>query len=696
MRNKKFLLIIFLLFVFVMLSKHSISANEKDLIPISGLEQGTIIKPYQEAMNQFGFEYEFLVEPTTIMETYLDSLPAGGTKYPIKRQLYNGTGTYVSFLASQSPSEIPKQHAAYFDESGNLIDLNAFPSTDCSHGAGDITLHQTSGNCIASWYESQNSGSGECTICFDDYAAQMSPGNWSSISYLNTAGQDEYSSPRLYTGPSPQGEDWIRIYHISQNITPNSEGHICNDVRIMYIDVENTETVDLIQLFNSDNWNSVYPMQQWRDKSCALQTVNFVIDEDYGYNDGHVGLMGYTRWLEGDLGNMPANPGVFLWESEDYGETWDYANLHFQSQDTSEVLYQVENIPQFEFAGVVPDYLDVEFMGFNNSAYFTDCDYVMNFVQRYTYTDTLSNNKYYLEYFTPQAEIFWPTYEEEFEFNTVPDLPGFDSYSDQKVPWKVEDNDTTLYVVVTSSQDYPSMQRSAISYNGPFLPRIQIWTDYTYHTLAELGYAQYSEYLEHPVINFTYAYYMLWKIMPWWNGLVELTDINNPMFNFSDQITVLPYLDNAINYTGGLRNFWTGWYETYLYYYDDNTFGDCKNSTNGGRLKYTVFRFKIEQFGVEPEFGSNFNFTNYPNPFSNQTQISFSTDKPFKNTSVKIYNLKGQLIKELNTDNEITSDGKSVIWEGNDMNGNPVSSGMYFYKISLKNKTYCGKMLLMR
>lgn len=696
MRNKKFLLSIFLLFVYQIFIVNSTIANGRDIIPVSGLEKGTIIKPYQEEMTQVGFEYEFLVDPTTIMQTYLDSLPAGATKYPIKRQLENGTGTYISFLGNQSLAEIPKQHAAYFDENGNLIDLNTFPSNNSYHGSGDIILHQTSGNCIASWSETESGGSGECTICFDNFAAQMAPGNWSSISNLNSVASDEYSSPRLYTGQSPLGYDWIRIYHISQNITPNAEGHVCNDVRIMYIDVENTETVDLTQLLNSGNWNSVYPMQQWREKSCALKTVNFLIDEDYWYNDGCVGFMGFTQWLEGDLGNMPANPGVFFWVSEDYGETWDYANLNCQSQDTSEVLYQVENIPEFEFDGVVPDYLDVEFMGLNNSAYLWDGDYVMNFVKRYTYTDPQSNQKYYLEYFTPQAEVFWTSYDEEFKFNSVPDLPGIDSYSGQSVPWKVEDNDTTLYVVVTSSQDYPSLQRSAIDYSYFSFPRIQIWTDFTYHTLAELGYTQYSEYFERPVINFAYAYYKTIKVSSWWNVLVELTDINNPMFDFSDQTTVFPYVDNFINYTGGLKDSWEGWYQIYLYYYDDNSFGARQNQTNGGSLKYTVLRFKVRQFGVEPEVGSNINCINYPNPFSNQTEISFSTDIPFQNTSVKIYNTKGQLIKKLNTDNEITNDNQSVIWKGKDMNGDTVSNGMYFYKISFDSATYCGKLLLMR
>ena len=75
---------------------------------------------------------------------------------------------------------------------------------------------------------------------------------------------------------------------------------------------------------------------------------------------------------------------------------------------------------------------------------------------------------------------------------------------------------------------------------------------------------------------------------------------------------------------------------------------------------------------------------NYPNPFSGSTAISFSL-KETGNVSIDIYNMKGQLVKTL-VDNELAANNHSITWNGRDNNNNEVSSGMYFYKMSVGNE----------
>ena len=96
-------------------------------------------------------------------------------------------------------------------------------------------------------------------------------------------------------------------------------------------------------------------------------------------------------------------------------------------------------------------------------------------------------------------------------------------------------------------------------------------------------------------------------------------------------------------------------------------------------------------------------YQNYPNPFNpdeiGTTTISFNLAtclrlttarqaKPHKNTpldskhltgqaQIRIYNVKGQLVKQLS----IINSKSSIIWDGKDENGKPVSSGIYFYRI---------------
>jgi len=85
---------------------------------------------------------------------------------------------------------------------------------------------------------------------------------------------------------------------------------------------------------------------------------------------------------------------------------------------------------------------------------------------------------------------------------------------------------------------------------------------------------------------------------------------------------------------------------------------------------------------------------NYPNPFNPSTTIAFRTDEPGP-VQIAIYNLKGQLVRTF--DLEVTRAGESsVIWNGDDDNGNSVSSGIYFYR--MKSGTYSNtkKMILMK
>ena len=86
---------------------------------------------------------------------------------------------------------------------------------------------------------------------------------------------------------------------------------------------------------------------------------------------------------------------------------------------------------------------------------------------------------------------------------------------------------------------------------------------------------------------------------------------------------------------------------------------------------------------------------NYPNPFNHITTISFTTLNFDKRKEITIYNLKGQIVKQLVK--EQLSEGKhSVVWDGKDEVGNEVPSGVYFYKLICGEYNVTKKMLLIR
>ncbi len=83
---------------------------------------------------------------------------------------------------------------------------------------------------------------------------------------------------------------------------------------------------------------------------------------------------------------------------------------------------------------------------------------------------------------------------------------------------------------------------------------------------------------------------------------------------------------------------------------------------------------------------------NYPNPFNPETTIRYTVAKAGQ-TSLTIYNTKGQIVRTLVNEN-LPNGQHSVVWNGKDANGTPVASGIYFYKLTSDRKSITRKMLL--
>ena len=85
---------------------------------------------------------------------------------------------------------------------------------------------------------------------------------------------------------------------------------------------------------------------------------------------------------------------------------------------------------------------------------------------------------------------------------------------------------------------------------------------------------------------------------------------------------------------------------------------------------------------------------NYPNPFNPETVIRYQT---IENGYVElaIFNLLGEKVRVVL--NEIQSAGAyEVRWNGTDNNKNPLSSGIYLYRLTSGAFNYTKKMILLR
>jgi hypothetical protein len=89
---------------------------------------------------------------------------------------------------------------------------------------------------------------------------------------------------------------------------------------------------------------------------------------------------------------------------------------------------------------------------------------------------------------------------------------------------------------------------------------------------------------------------------------------------------------------------------------------------------------------------------NYPNPFNPVTKIRYAAGGrggASMPVSLKVYNVLGQLVRTL-VEEETAAGSRLVSWDGRDDSGNQLSSGIYFYRLKIGDRSATKRMLLLR
>jgi hypothetical protein len=109
---------------------------------------------------------------------------------------------------------------------------------------------------------------------------------------------------------------------------------------------------------------------------------------------------------------------------------------------------------------------------------------------------------------------------------------------------------------------------------------------------------------------------------------------------------------------------------------------ECKGYGTGGTAADgpTLYAFVLGQ--------------NYPNPFNPTTTIGFTLDR---NTPVtlSIYDVSGKLVRTL-VEEQLPVGQYQRSWHGRDNNGQPVATGVYFYRLVAGERTETRKMVLLK
>ncbi|MCK4358089.1 MAG: right-handed parallel beta-helix repeat-containing protein [Candidatus Cloacimonetes bacterium] len=127
---------------------------------------------------------------------------------------------------------------------------------------------------------------------------------------------------------------------------------------------------------------------------------------------------------------------------------------------------------------------------------------------------------------------------------------------------------------------------------------------------------------------------------------------------------------------------------------------------SGGRIDMGAYEWQYPNAVDDWQNQSTGNvlFQNYPNPFSNSTTISFNLYKLLsipmmfrKEIYLEIFNVKGQLVRQLSIDYHSLYISESIEWDGKDKNGKELFDGVYLYRLQVDNyKSELKKMILIK
>jgi hypothetical protein len=153
-------------------------------------------------------------------------------------------------------------------------------------------------------------------------------------------------------------------------------------------------------------------------------------------------------------------------------------------------------------------------------------------------------------------------------------------------------------------------------------------------------------------------------------------------------ISVTSYTDTSLPDSG------IYWYcVTAAYSAGVDTVESFVSNKDAGSLYYVISGVDEDNSAIPAVF---FLADNYPNPFNPSTTISFGLPR---DTSVRleVFNLLGQKIRVLLSGPQ-QAGYKQVIWDGKNATGQPVSSGVYFYRLTTGDGSFeqTKKMLMVK
>jgi hypothetical protein len=128
-----------------------------------------------------------------------------------------------------------------------------------------------------------------------------------------------------------------------------------------------------------------------------------------------------------------------------------------------------------------------------------------------------------------------------------------------------------------------------------------------------------------------------------------------------------------------------------LYVNGQRVYPEVEWSGHGSRVRIEALYSSRVTSGLPDRFEL---YQNYPNPFNPSTEIRFSLPSAGE-VRLEVYNMLGQKVATL-VDGYLEAGEHIAIWEGTDLAGRPVSTGVYLYRLQSGDLTASKKMLLLK
>jgi len=96
-------------------------------------------------------------------------------------------------------------------------------------------------------------------------------------------------------------------------------------------------------------------------------------------------------------------------------------------------------------------------------------------------------------------------------------------------------------------------------------------------------------------------------------------------------------------------------------------------------INCAVINIEPPAFSTDENYTHDVSMGNFQNPFNQSTTFSFSSKEPIQKAEIKIYNIKGQLVREFGL--RIADCGFRVVWDGKDKYGQKAAPGVYLFQL---------------